>query len=55
MTGTLGVLRAGAELGLVNVPGLIARPQATSFYADEARLERGLSQPTPFEMVDVER
>ena len=55
VTGTLGVLRAGAELGLVNVPGLIARPQATSFYVDEALLERGLSQPIPFEIVDVER
>ena len=39
VTGTLGVLRAGAELGLVNVPNLIARLQATSFYVDEALLE----------------
>jgi len=55
VTGTLGVLRAGAELGLVNVPDLIARPQATSFCVDEALLQRGLPQPIPFEMVDVER
>jgi predicted nucleic acid-binding protein len=34
VTGTLGVLRAAAELGLVDVPGLIVRLRATSFYAD---------------------
>ena len=55
VTGTPGVLRAGAELGLVNVPDLIARLQATTFYVDQARLERGLPQPTPLEIVDVER
>jgi len=33
------VLRAGAELGLVNVPDLIERLQATSFYVDEALLQ----------------
>ena len=38
MTGMLGVLRAAAELGLVDVPGLIARIKATSFYADNALL-----------------
>lgn len=38
VTGTLGVLRAAAELGLVDVPGLIVRIKATSFYADDALL-----------------
>ena len=38
MTGTLGVLRAAAELGLVNVPDMIARLKATTFYADDAVL-----------------
>jgi len=38
VTGTLGVLRAAAELGLVDVPGLILRIKATSFYADDALL-----------------
>lgn len=36
VTGTLGVLRAAAERGLVNVPELVARLKATTFYADEA-------------------
>ena len=36
MTGTLGVLRAGAEQGVVNVPDLLTRLRVTSFYADEA-------------------
>jgi predicted nucleic acid-binding protein len=38
VTGTLGVLRAAAELGLVDVPGLLTRLRATSFYADDALL-----------------
>jgi predicted nucleic acid-binding protein len=38
VTGTLGVLRAAAELGLVDAPGLILRIKATSFYADDALL-----------------
>ena len=38
VTGTQGVLRAGAEQGLVNVPDLLARLKATSFYLDEALL-----------------
>ena len=38
VTGTLGVLRAAAELGLVDVPGLIVRIEAASFYADDALL-----------------
>jgi predicted nucleic acid-binding protein len=39
VTGTIGVLRAAAELGLVNVPHVIARLKATSFYADDALLK----------------
>ncbi len=39
VTGTLGVLRAGAELGLVDVPDLVLRLQTTSFYVDEALLQ----------------
>ena len=38
VTGMLGVLRAAAELGLVDVPGLIVRIKAASFYADDALL-----------------
>ncbi|MDA1183060.1 MAG: DUF3368 domain-containing protein [Acidobacteria bacterium] len=35
VTGTLGVLRSGAEKGLVNVPDLLERLKSTSFYLDE--------------------
>lgn len=35
VTGTLGVLRAGAEQGLVDVPDLLARLKVTSFYVDD--------------------
>lgn len=42
VTGTLGVLRAGAEQGLVNVPELLERLKATSFYLNETLFERGL-------------
>jgi predicted nucleic acid-binding protein len=38
VTGTLGVLRAGAEQGLVNVPELLDRLKTTSFYLDESLL-----------------
>jgi len=38
VTGTLGVLRAGAEQGMVNVPDLLERIKATSFYLDETLL-----------------
>ena len=38
VTGTLGVLRAGAEQGMVNVPDLLERLKATSFYVDETLL-----------------
>ncbi len=36
VTGTLGVLRAGAEQGVVNVADVLDKLRATSFYADEA-------------------
>lgn len=36
VTGTPGVLRAGAEQGLVDVPDLLQRLKTTSFYLDEA-------------------
>ncbi len=35
VTGTLGVLRAGAEQGLVDVPELLERLRTTSFYLDQ--------------------
>ena len=35
VTGTLGVLRSGAEQGLVNVPEMLERLKETSFYLDE--------------------
>ena len=38
VTGTLGVLRAGAEQGLVNVPELLERLKTTIFFLDEALL-----------------
>jgi predicted nucleic acid-binding protein len=39
VTGTLGVLRTAAERGLIDVPEVIVRLKATSFYADEALLK----------------
>lgn len=38
VTGTIGVLRAAAERGLVDVRELIDRLKTTSFYADDALL-----------------
>ena len=38
VTGTLGVLRVGAERGLVDVPELMVRLKATTFCADDALL-----------------
>jgi predicted nucleic acid-binding protein len=40
VTGTLGVLRAGADEGLVDVPDVLARLSATTFYSDQALIER---------------
>ena len=39
VTGTLGVLRAGAERGVVYVPDLIERLRSTTFYLDETLVE----------------
>ena len=39
VTGTLGVLRVGAEQGMVNVRDMVARLQSTSFYVDEALVQ----------------
>jgi len=36
VTGTLGVIRAGAEQGIISVPDVLAKLRATSFYTDEA-------------------
>ena len=36
VTGPLGVLRSGAERGVVNVPDLLERLKTTSFYLDQA-------------------
>jgi predicted nucleic acid-binding protein len=36
VTGTLGVLRVGAEQGVVDVPDMLQKLRTTSFYADEA-------------------
>ncbi|MEA2162550.1 MAG: hypothetical protein QOK37_677 [Thermoanaerobaculia bacterium] len=36
VTGTMGVLRAAAERGLINVPDMLAKLKATSFYLDDA-------------------
>ena len=35
VTGTLGVLRVAAERELINVPAVLDRLRATSFYVDE--------------------
>ncbi|HET9210323.1 MAG TPA: DUF3368 domain-containing protein [Thermoanaerobaculia bacterium] len=35
VTGTLGILRAAAERGLIHVPEALARLRETSFYVDE--------------------
>jgi predicted nucleic acid-binding protein len=43
LTGTLGVLRAAAERGLVNVAELVARLKPTTFYADEGLLKSALA------------
>jgi predicted nucleic acid-binding protein len=40
VTGTLGVLRAAAEEGLIDVREVVHRLGATNFYADEGLLER---------------
>jgi len=39
VTGTLGVLRTGAEAGFVNVKEVVSRLEATNFYVDQSLLE----------------
>ena len=39
VTGTLGVLRAAAGRGLIDVPGVLERLRAMNFYLDEALIE----------------
>jgi predicted nucleic acid-binding protein len=39
VTGTLGVLRTGAEQGVVNVPEVLDKLRATSFYTEEALID----------------
>jgi predicted nucleic acid-binding protein len=39
VTGTLGVLRAGAEQGVIDVPDLMERLKRTTFYLDETLLK----------------
>jgi predicted nucleic acid-binding protein len=36
VTGTLGVLRAGAEQGIIDVPDTVSKLRSTSFYVDDA-------------------
>jgi len=40
VTGIVGVLLVGAERGFVDVPNVLARLKSTSFYIDEALLEK---------------
>jgi len=40
VTGTLGVLRAAAEEGIVNVPHTLSKLKATSFYVDDDLLSK---------------
>jgi predicted nucleic acid-binding protein len=39
VTGTLGVLRAGADAGLLDVPDALNQLRSTNFYVDEALLQ----------------
>ena len=39
VTGTLGVLRAAAERGLIDVSAVVTRLKATNFYVDDALIE----------------
>jgi predicted nucleic acid-binding protein len=40
VTGTLGILVAAAQQGLVDVPGVLGRLRRTTFYAAQALIER---------------
>jgi predicted nucleic acid-binding protein len=39
VTGTLGVLRTGADAGFVDVPDVLTRLESTNFYVDETLLK----------------
>jgi predicted nucleic acid-binding protein len=39
VTGTLGVLRTGAEAGFVNVKEVVSRLEATNFYVDQSLIK----------------
>lgn len=39
VTGTLGVLRTGAEQGIVDVPTMLQQLKTTSFYVDQALID----------------
>jgi predicted nucleic acid-binding protein len=40
VTGTLGILFAAVQQGLVDVPGVLARLRQTTFYIDQTLIER---------------
>lgn len=44
VTGTLGVLRAAADAGLLDVRDVVERLRSTNFYVDEAVLRRVLGE-----------
>ncbi|HLJ49276.1 MAG TPA: DUF3368 domain-containing protein [Bryobacteraceae bacterium] len=44
VTGTLGVLKRGAELGLIKLPPVITRLRQTNFRVDPALLDRLLTE-----------
>jgi len=44
VTGTLGVLRAAAEQGIVNIPDVLDKLRQTSFYADEVLVQSVFGQ-----------
>jgi predicted nucleic acid-binding protein len=44
VTGTLGVLRAGAEQGIIDVPDMLSRLRVTSFYVDDALINAIFAQ-----------
>lgn len=47
VTGTLGVLRAGAERGMLDVPDMLTKLRGTSFYLDEALMNTLFAQWLP--------
>jgi predicted nucleic acid-binding protein len=49
VTGTLGVLRAGAEQSIIDVPDVLSRLRATSFYVDDALIDAIFGRWTRFD------